>query len=180
MPLQFISMPLPSQCISELFVAAATHINSTQCLRYAILGFAKPLRLNTNLCNTLAIQLISIHHLCYAGLRQAIADRNRSSRFSAVPLLIGATLCRSVHLHCGSKRLSSNLRLSRATHRFSFALRHFAVPCGMLRRCDSTRVHTLPLLFNSEHCISLPSHYTTYRCCSLPLLCGSARITTLP
>lgn len=164
MPLQFISMPLPSQCISELFVASATHINSTQCLRYAILGFAKPLRLNTNLCNTLAIQLISIHHLCYAKHRQAIADRNRSSRFSTVPLRIDATLCRSVHRHCGSKRLSSNLRL-----RFHIiAGRGFACLCrcsaflffafadqivSMLRHCDSMLVSAFALRHFAVLCL---------------------------
>ena len=61
----------------------------------------------------------------------------------------------SLLCHCGSNRHSSNLRLRQANHCFSFALRHLAVLCL---------------------CSSLPGiaplcHRTTYRCCSLPLLC---------
>lgn len=156
-------MPLPSQCISELFVAAATHISSTLCLRYAILGFAKPLRLNTNLCNTLAIQLISIHHLRYASpryarRRQAMADRNGSSRFSAVPLLIGATLCRSVHRHCGSNRLCSNLRRSKSA-------RILSSPC----RCAAERIIALPHHCKSTHFRALPSPGLTIHRPAMPL-----------
>ncbi len=137
MPLQFISMPLPSM-----------QLGSFRCLCYAIQGFAKPLRLNANLCNTLAIQLISIHRHCGSNRLCANLRRSQSARILSSPLLCDFTQIHALPL------------LIRASPHHS-----------LLRHCDSMLASAIalpiwtdlciavPLLFNSEHCISLPPHY---------------------
>lgn len=150
-------MPL-QRLAAQLYAFALLYI-SAQCLRYAIQGFAKPLRLNTNPCNTIAIQLISIHR------------------------------------HCGSNRRSSNLRLSKSSRILSPPCRRVAIHFSALPLLNvavqavalAEQLIALPLLFNSEHCISLPPHYISMLFAALailyissPCLCCSTQVTSLP
>lgn len=123
------------QCNSDHFVAFALLYISAQCLRYAIQGSTKPLRLNTNPCNTLAIQLISIHHLRQANHCFAFALRH----FSVLCLCCSIP---SIAYHCLCK---SKPRVSLPSHYISMlfaalAILYISSPC--LRR--STQVTSLP------------------------------------
>ena len=148
-------MPLHSfQCVSSL----------CPCYHNASPSFSLPLQLTPAQLYAFAMLFWALPSHCdsiriprYVHQRQAIADRNRSSRFSAVPLLIGATLCRSVHRHCGSNRRYSNLRLSQSARILSSPL-----PCGALRFYSNPRFSfavqrvSFPLLRCSAQIVTMP------------------------
>lgn len=87
------------QCNSDHFVAFALLYISAQCLRYAIQGSAKPLLLNTNHRNTLAIQLISIHRHCGSNRLCAKQSLCPASLCSALPLQFTSWHCSSLPSH---------------------------------------------------------------------------------
>ena len=127
MPLQLTSAQL--YAFAMLFRSSPSHCDSIQI-------FAMPLQYN------------SLPFITFAMLVLAMLVDTK-------PLRIGATLCRSVHRHCGSKRLSSNLRLSQATHCFSFA----ALFHAQQSLCDALRTHAFPKRHFTVPCLCTSAHF---------------------
>lgn len=179
MPLQFISMPLPSMQL-EPFVAFALLYISAQCLRYAIQGSAKPLRLNTNPCNTLAIQLISIHRHCGPNRLCSNQRLSQSSRILSPP-------CLCLSFPCPTKPLlfTSWHCVSLPSHYISMlfaalAMLYISSPC---LRC-STQVTPLPrntaaslrvlhsavaFLCSTKHCAAMAFLCSAYPCVAIAM-----------
>ena len=100
--------------------------------------------------------------------------------------------CVSTQCHCGSNRLCANLRRSQSARILSspllcVALRFYSNPrFAFADQSVSTPLAASPLRCRSGRicvllcpCCSIPSiaylcHRTTYRCCSLPLLCNTS------
>lgn len=153
MPLQYTSMWLLAvaarsfsvlcpchQCNSDHFVAFALLYISAQCLRYAIQGSAKPLRLNTNPCNTLAIQLISIHRHCGSNRLCSNPRLSQSSRILSPPCLCLASLCCALPLLFTSWHYASLPSHYISMLFAALAILYISSPC---LRC-STQVTSLP------------------------------------
>ena len=173
MPLQYTSMRLLAvasrsssvlcpchQCNSDHFVAFALLYISAQCLRYAIQGSAKPLRLNTNHCNALAIQLISIHRHCGSNRCSSNLRLSQSSRILSPP-------CRRVAVHFSTLPL-----LNVAVPPVALAEQLIALPLlirasphhSQLRHCDSMLVSAFALQFRALHIFATALHIDAVRC----------------
>lgn len=119
------------------------------------------------------LQFISMPLLCYSGLRQATATQCKSLQYpcNTTHFHSSPSLCRSSPSHRGSNRLCANLRRSQSTQCFSFAFLFHAQQSLSLASLSSA----LPLLFNSEYCISLPSRVNSSRLLSTALHIDAVR-----
>ena len=132
---------MPLQCNSDHFVAFALLYISAQCLRYAIQGSAKPLRLNTNPCNTIAIQLISIHRHCGSNRLCSNPRLSQSSRILSPPYLCHSFPCHTKPLPCVTLQC------------FAFAVRFLAL-----------RLFAFAVQFRALHIIAIALHIYAVHC----------------